>query len=372
MLTYATVLSCWPRTAASTAGSSTTVLVFSMVADLLDHRPPAVDLRRAVKSIRVSRWPHLDGSESQHLRAGGGVGDELLHDLVVRVTEEDRVDAGDLLGDQRDRVLVRQLRAVAGGAAVAAVGGDDHDVGAALAHDRHPLGGGGDHVVEDAACPRRWPCPRWRHPGWSGRGCRPEGRRVVAAEGDLLDHVRQEGRLAGRLVDRVGGERREAELADPQREQRQAVVELVVAQRDGVVLRCTFIASAIGCVSPVAGDRLLLGVVGGQRGALDGVTGVEHQGRLAAALRADLVDQGGQLRDADVVVLAVVVLGVLVVVPVVDVAVGVRGAEDGQVPGLRSGRGGRPGGRAGDQRERSRRRPRRRAPGGARRRRRRS
>ncbi len=61
-LTYSTVLACWPRTAASTAGSSTTVLVLSVVADL------AVTVQRpfsrvSVKSIRVSRWPHFDGSE---------------------------------------------------------------------------------------------------------------------------------------------------------------------------------------------------------------------------------------------------------------------------------------------------------------------
>lgn len=63
VLTYDTVLVCWPRTAASTAGSSTTVLVFSMVAcfDTTFQQPRS---RERVKSIRVSRCPHLDGSES--------------------------------------------------------------------------------------------------------------------------------------------------------------------------------------------------------------------------------------------------------------------------------------------------------------------
>ena len=220
--------------------------------------------------------------------------------------------------------------------------------------------------VEDAACPRRCPCPRWPRRGWSGRGCRP---RSVGAPGratHLLD-ARTAGRPACRSATFTAFA---ASAGKPswrihRSQQRQAVVELVVAQRHGVVVDDVH-RPGHRVLLAGGGDRLLLGVVGGQRGALDGVAGVEDQRGLAAPLGADLVDQGGQLRDADVVVRAVVVLGVAVVVPVVDVAVGVRGAEDGEVPGLRGrARAGRLGRARRRSAGRSPRRPRRRAPGGA-------
>ena len=58
------------RTAASTVGSSATVLVFSMVGDFLLSTPHRPRPRVSVKSIRVSRWPHLRRLGEQHLRAG--------------------------------------------------------------------------------------------------------------------------------------------------------------------------------------------------------------------------------------------------------------------------------------------------------------
>jgi hypothetical protein len=62
-LTYPTVRVCWARTAASTAGSSSTVFEFSVVArfPVIVQRPRD---RVSVKSIRVSRCPHFDGSDS--------------------------------------------------------------------------------------------------------------------------------------------------------------------------------------------------------------------------------------------------------------------------------------------------------------------
>ena len=79
-----------------------------------------------------------------------------------------------------------------------------------------------------------------------------------------------------------------------------------------------------------AGDGLDLGVVVRERRALDGVTGVQGDGVAGADLLADHLDEGRGLGDADVAVARVVVLGVLVVVPVVDVAVQVGGAENGE------------------------------------------
>jgi len=83
-------------------------------------------------------------------------------------------------------------------------------------------------------------------------------------------------------------------------------------------------------VHSAAGDRLDLGVVVGERSALDGVAGVEGDRVGGADLGADGLDERGGLGDADIAVLRVVVLGVLVVVPVVDVPVQVGGAEDGE------------------------------------------
>ncbi len=268
----------------------------------------------------------------QDLLAGRGVGDELLRDLQVGVPEEDRVDAGHLLGDQADRVLVRQLGTVAGGAAVTAVRDHDHDVRAAAPNLRHPLGGGLDHAEEVQLALDVALVPDRDTRVGQAQDADAQGRRVLA-ERDLLDDVRREGRLAVLGAHRVGRQGREAELPDPQVQQRQAVVELVVAEHDRVVAQHVHRLGHRVLLTG-GGDRLLLGVVRGQRRALDRVAGVEHQ-RAAGRLGAQLVDQRGGLGDADVVVRGVVVLGVLVVVPVVDVAVQVRSAQDGQVEGLR-------------------------------------
>ena len=111
-------------------------------------------------------------------------------------------------------------------------------------------------------------------------------------------------------------------------QQVEAVVELVVAEGGGVV--ADGVHGLGHGVHGSAGDRLDLGVVVRERRALDGVTGVEGDGVAGADLLADHLDEGRGLGDADVAVARVVVLGVLVVVPVVDVAVQVGGAENGE------------------------------------------
>lgn len=267
----------------------------------------------------------------QHLRTGRGVGHEALRDVAVRVAEQDRVDARDLLGDERRRVLVRQLGAVAGLAAVAAVRGDEHDVGAAAAHLRHVPRRGGDQVVEAQPALDVGAVPDGDAGVGEAEDADAQVRRAVP-QVDLLDHVRHERRPPGLHVDRVGRQGGEAQLPDPQGEQRQPVVELVVAEGDRVVVDDVH-RPRHRVLLAGRGDRLLLRVVRGQGRALDRVAGVEDEGRLPAPLGPDLVDQRGDLRQADVVVGAVVVLGVLVVVPVVDVAVGVRRAEQREVPG---------------------------------------
>ena len=50
---------------------------------------------------RDRRMPQLQRLGEQHLLAGRGVRDEALRDLQVGVADEDRVDAGHLLGQQR-------------------------------------------------------------------------------------------------------------------------------------------------------------------------------------------------------------------------------------------------------------------------------
>ena len=143
-----------------------------------------------------------------------------------------------------------------------------------------------------------------------------------------LDDVRPERRALGRRVDRVRAEEREVELVLEGAQRVEAVVELVVAERGGVVP--DLVHRPCHRVDRAVGDRVDLGVVVGQRRALDGVAGVEGEDRLAPALLAHRLDQRGHLGQPDVVVGGVVELGVLEVVPVEDVAVQVGGAEHGQ------------------------------------------
>src|SRR6478609_5280182 len=99
-------------------------------------------------------------------------------------------------------------------------------------------------------------------------------------------------------------------------------------------------------VGRAARDRVDLGVVVREGRALDRVARVDRQRALGADLGTDRLDDRRRLGDADVVGLAVGVLGVLEVVPVVDVAVQVGRAEHGESDDLAVGarsRGGRSG-----------------------------
>ena len=99
-----------------------------------------------------------------------------------------------------------------------------------------------------------------------------------------LDDVRREDRPLGDRVDRVGAEEREVELGLERPQQRDAVVELVVAERRGVV--ADEVHRPRHRVDHVAADRLDLGVVVRQRRALDGVAGVQDEHRAGSAPRA--------------------------------------------------------------------------------------
>ena len=158
---------------------------------------------------------------------------------------------------------------------------------------------------------------------------------------DGLDDPRLEDGCAGVPVDRVGREQREVQLLLEGPQRVEAVVVLVVAEGGGVV--ADLVHRGGHRVRRAAGDRVDLGVVVRERRALDRVAGVDRQGALGTDLGADRLDDRGGLGDADVVVRLVVVLGVLEVVPVVDVAVQVGRAEHGQSHDLAVGaRPGRP------------------------------
>ena len=151
---------------------------------------------------------------------------------------------------------------------------------------------------------------------------------LPAARLEGADDVGLEDRGTGGPVDRVGAEQREVALRLEGAQGVEAVVELVVAQRRRVV--ADGVHGLGHRVHGPAGDRVDLGVVVGQRRALDRVAGVEQERVGRPPLGAHRRHQGGDLGQADVVVGRVVVLGVLEVVPVEDVAVGVRRAQHGE------------------------------------------
>ena len=232
-----------------------------------------------------------------------------------------------LRGDQGRGVLrVRQRVAVRRGGVGAGVGRHDDQVAALALELRDELLGlldqpGELHLPLDVGLvPDRD----------AGVGQAEDADLEGAAVADLvgLDDVRREHGALRRRVDGVGAEQREVQLRLEGAQRVDAVVELVVAERRGVV---PDEVHRVGHrVLRALGDRVDLGVVVGQRGALDGVTGVEGEDRLALAVGPHPLDQRGHLRDADVVLGLVVELGVLEVVPVEDVAVQVGGAEHGE------------------------------------------
>ena len=151
---------------------------------------------------------------------------------------------------------------------------------------------------------------------------------LAVRRADPLDDVRRERGRPGRPVDRVGAQQREAQLALERPQRVHAVVELVVAEGRGVVADRVHRGGHRVDVPPR--DRVDLGVVVAQRGALDRVTGVEREAAGRAPLLPHRRDEGRDLGQAHVVRRAVGVLRVLEVVPVEHVAVGVARAEHGQ------------------------------------------
>jgi hypothetical protein len=146
---------------------------------------------------------------------------------------------------------------------------------------------------------------------------------------DRLDHVRREGGLSGRVVDRVRAQQRERQLRLELPQQRDAVVELVVAQGRGVI--SDRVHRRGHRVDAAGSDRLDLGVVVRQGSALDRVARIDEERAGSSSVLTDLVDQRGDLRETEVVLGLVVVLGILEVVPVEGVAVQVRRAHDREV-----------------------------------------
>ena len=272
--------------------------------------------------------PHtpVERLDQENLLARRGIGDELV-EVDVGVPDEDGVDVRDLLGEQAAGVLgVRQGVAVGRRREWAGVAGHDDDIGAGGLEARDvDLG-----LLDDARELRLALDVRLVPDGDAGRDQSEDAdaERLLAGDLDRLDDVGREERGAGVPVDGVGAEQRVVALGVEGAQQVQAVVELVVAESGGVV--ADGVHGLGHGVHGSAGDGLDLGVVVRERRALDGVTGVEGDGVAGADLLADHLDEGRGLGDADVAVARVVVLGVLVVVPVVDVAVQVGGAENGE------------------------------------------
>ena len=152
--------------------------------------------------------------------------------------------------------------------------------------------------------------------------------RLLAPDLDPLHDVGPEDRAPGVPVDRVRREQRVTALLLEGAQGVEAVVELVVAERRGVVADGVH-RGGHRMLRP-ARDGVDLGVVVGERGALDRVARIEGDAGVRPALLPDRLDEGRRLRDADLVAVAVAVGRVVEVVPVVDVAVQVGRAEHGE------------------------------------------
>ncbi len=125
--------------------------------------------RRALEVDVDDAEPHapLDRLGEHHLLAGLVVGDEPLDDLLVRVADEDRVDARHLLGHERRRRspgrAARRRRTTR-----------CRLLSAPRRRGRRPPSCGSSapsttparRARGTSACPRRSPCPRWRCRGW--------------------------------------------------------------------------------------------------------------------------------------------------------------------------------------------------------------
>jgi hypothetical protein len=132
---------------------------------------------------------------------------------------------------------------------------------------------------------------------------------------DVGEHQRERRPLAASRVDALGIHRLAAGLC----EERQAVVELVVA--DGAAVVAERVHRAVHRQFLVAADRFHARLVVGQRGALDRVAGIEQQ--AVRKLGPCLAYQGRRALEADRGV-----RGELVVVVAEDIGVEIGGLED--------------------------------------------
>jgi hypothetical protein len=99
--------------------------------------------------------------------------------------------------------------------------------------------------------------------------------RLLTLHPDSLDHVGREGRAPGAGIQRVGAEQRKVELIGKSAQQRDPVVELVIAQSGGVVADVVHGRSHRMHIG--VGDRGDTREVVGQRRPLDRVARIDHQ-----------------------------------------------------------------------------------------------
>ena len=253
---------------------------------------PADDLPLPADLLQVEvdqRQPHtpLERLGQHHLLAGDLVRDEPLGDLQVRVADQDGVDARDGLGHQHRRVLrvpAARRRTTRTGPSPSARRRSPRR--------RRPCGPAATQILASSTMPPNlilfstFALSQIAMPGL----VRPRMPTVIGFSPGTWTRFSTYGGNTGRPggpVLRVRAEQREPQLPLELAQDVEAVVELVVAERGGVVPD-PFIAAAIGC-SVTTGDGLDLGEVVRQRGALDGVAGVEHQRGRRAPVRGDPV-----------------------------------------------------------------------------------
>ncbi len=310
----------------------------------LDHAEAAAPVVGHHRGHAVDRAAYLVHARQVELRyRAGGIGEDL-----VRVADQHGVHAGHL--GQVPAAVLHGGR-VSGGIEPA-VRDHHHQVGALGAHLRHELLSGFLHAlrvdlaVEPALVPAH---DRGRRetddadldrdrdglavgPGGGDLagddGVRLEQRRARAHAVHVGQHLREGRPGARRLHGRVGQAIHVEAVARDLVQVAQAVVELVVADAAAVELR--------GVHHFVHGQRLAalkrvdLGLVVGQRRALDGVAVVQQQG--VGKLGARLLDQGCHALEAEGLV-----LGQLEVVVAAHIGVQVSGLQQGQ-RGLGAGR----------------------------------
>lgn len=264
--------------------------------------------------------------------AGRLAGDELFGDVAVRVADDHDVDPWDLGGDQVGGILGGDVKAGGvAGVADAGVAENNNDIAADLVpQHRHPAAGGLDHVADhDALATQVQSVPHHRPRGGDAEDTDAH---LLPVDQTLDDRVRLEDRHLGD-VDRydIRAEQRHPQLPLPGAQVGETVVELVVAEVDGVVAhgverRC----HRVGGTGRRDGLGLRIKRVKGR--ALDGVAVVDENHRLAPPLGADAFDERRRLRQAD---LEDGVRAIRVVVPVEGVAVHIARSQHSEGAHLR-------------------------------------